>query len=82
MFGRLKGGLMRASSVITSIIGIDELLLLTGLVLLTAGLWPVLDRVALTVPGAVLVWMTVPTRARFVAPPDPGPAAPDQRRKS
>jgi hypothetical protein len=80
--GRLKGLLTRLCNAIVAAIWPDELLLAIGLVLLTVGLWPLLAQVALIAPGVVLVWMTVPTRARFVAPPDHHPAEPDERRKS
>jgi hypothetical protein len=58
-----------------SAVGMDELLLAVALVLLTAGAWPVLEWVALVIPGAVLLWVALPSRAPFVArgsaePPD------------
>lgn len=48
-------------------IGADEALLAIALILLTVGLWSHLGPTALTVPGAALLWIALPTRAGFVA---------------
>jgi hypothetical protein len=48
---------------------LEELTVAAGLVLVVIGLWPWLQQSALLVPGAVLIWMALPTRARFVEPP-------------
>ena len=50
-------------------IGVDELLLLAGLLLVTAGLWAQWGRLALVVPGAVFVWIALPCRTVFVLRP-------------
>jgi hypothetical protein len=61
---------------LAALVGVDDVVLVLGLVLLTVGLWPVLERVALAVPGAVLVWLVLPQRVPFVlreqAPPGAG----------
>lgn len=44
----------------------DELVILVGAGLVTYGLWPVVGQAALVVPGAVMLWIGVPTRRRFV----------------
>jgi len=48
---------------------LDELLLALALVLVTSGLWSVLGSAALTVPGGVLLWIVMPSRAAFIARP-------------
>jgi len=53
-------------------VGLQELLVLTGLVLLGAGLWQVSPAAGLAVPGAVLVWAALPQRPPFVTPPRRG----------
>lgn len=52
---------------LTAIVGVDELLVGAGLVLVTMGLWSLVDRAALIAPGLVLLWIAVPQRTRFVA---------------
>lgn len=51
----------------TPFIGVDEIMLLIGLVLLTAGLWSLVRAAALIAPGLVLLWMAVPPRHAFLA---------------
>lgn len=50
-------------------IGFDELVLAVGLVMVAASLWPAIGRLALLLPGAVLVWISLPAREPFVAKP-------------
>lgn len=50
-------------------IEIDEILLVAGLVLLVVGLWPWIGAAACVVPGAVLVWLSLPAREAFIARP-------------
>jgi hypothetical protein len=59
------------------VIGLQEALLVVAVSLLTVGLWPVLEWVALVIPGAVLLWVALPSRAPFVTR---GPEPPDARR--
>jgi hypothetical protein len=65
--------------VIAGVIGPDEILLGTGLTLVTVALWPVLGRVSLIVPGLVILWIAVPERAPFVTRP---PVSDKDRRKT
>ena len=51
------------------LVGAEELLLLVGLVLVSFGLWSVWKPGAFLVPGAVLVWIALPSRSPFVARP-------------
>ena len=45
----------------------DECLTLSGVVMITIGLWPLVGQVALIVPGIVALWLGLPSRTRFVA---------------
>ena len=45
-----------------------------ALALLAAGLWPDLGWRALAVPGAVLLWLVLPSREPFVIRKEPPPA--------
>ena len=46
---------------------VDEILVAGGLALVTVGLWPIVGRSALVVPGLVLLWIALPQRVAFVA---------------
>ena len=48
-------------------IGLDEIILGVGLVLLTVGLWAEFGWAALAAPGVVLVWIALPARSRLIA---------------
>jgi hypothetical protein len=61
-----------------SAVGAEEILLVLGLALLTVGLWPVVGVSALVVPGVVLIWLVLPSRAAFIARP---PVLPEQPRR-
>lgn len=63
---RIARACKTCAAAIAGIVGVDELLLVVGLVLITAGLWPVLDAVAFAVPGAVVLWIALPQRSPFV----------------
>ncbi len=52
-----------------ALFGAEELLLLLALGLCVAGLWPIIGQRALLVPGAVLLWIALPSRAPLVARP-------------
>lgn len=68
-FGRMRGG-------VSAVLGVDELLILVGLGLLTAGLWSLVEQAALIAPGLVLLWIAVPQRTAFVVHEKrPGPPA-------
>lgn len=62
-FARLLGQAIAA-------IGVDVLVLILGLVMVTVGLWPWIGRGALLVPGVVLTWLSLPSRLPFVLRPD------------
>lgn len=47
-------------------IGADEIVLGVGVALLSAGLWLAWAPGALLVPGAVLVWLALPSREPLV----------------
>lgn len=64
---------------ISSVIGRDELTLLVGLGLLTAGVWPVLGVSSLAVPGAIVVWLVLPARLPFVHRPQEPVSRPRRR---
>lgn len=70
---------------IVSAVGPDEIHFWLGLALLSAGLWMVWAPGACLAPGLVLVWVSLPTRAPFVARshqavPQGLKVAPDKRR--
>lgn len=80
MFGRLKGfgTSMRERSqrlrhnvgaAVAGVIGLDEVVLGAGLVLVTIALWPDLGQRALLVPGLAAVWISLPTRGGFITRP-------------
>lgn len=74
---------MRARSLalwgaLTSIIGVDELLLTLALTLIVVALWPVIGRIALLVPGVCLLYVALPQRSPFLHQP---PSPDDLRRK-
>lgn len=54
---------------IASEVGRDELVLLLGLVMVAAGLYDVWRPGSLIVPGAILVWQALPSRAVFISRP-------------
>lgn len=56
----------RVLSALRSAVGLDEVLLVSGLVMITVSLWPIAGRLALLAPGAVITWIVLPTRAPFI----------------
>lgn len=62
------------------VIGIDECVLVLGLALIAYGfaLMPSWAAGSALAPGGVLVWLSVPTRARFIQP-GPVPDLPKKR---
>jgi len=75
MLARSRQVLSRLAAAIGSVL--EELAVATGAALVTVGLWPHLRVTALIVPGLVLLWIALPSRAAFVARPPEQP----QRRK-
>lgn len=59
--------LLRAlRAAIAAQLGRDELVLLAALGLIVFALWPSVGRLALLPVGAVLLFVTLPTRRRFI----------------
>lgn len=48
---------------------LEEILIGIGALLIVAGLWSHLGALALVVPGSVLLWIGLPSRAPFIAKP-------------
>ena len=65
------------SHAVRAAFGIDEILLVAGLVLITVAAWPAIGQYALACPGLVLVWIALPSRSPFISRP---PAEPPDRR--
>lgn len=59
----------KALTAIVAGIGLDEVLFVVALLLLAAGLWSLVGWPALIAPGAILLWVTLPTRRPFVDRP-------------
>lgn len=59
----------RLVTTVVSVVGVDELLLVVALALVTVALWPRFERLALLVPGLVILWVVLPSRSPFVARP-------------
>jgi hypothetical protein len=70
----------RGAAAAAGVLGLDELVLGAGLVLITVALWPLVGRVALLVPGLALTFLSFPTRAPFVHQRPTPPKAPPTRR--
>lgn len=51
-------------------LGRDEIVILVALGLLAKGFWLAWPPGAYLIPGAILLWLAIPTRARFVTPAD------------
>lgn len=60
-------------AVIVSFVGLDELALCLALALLAFGARQVWAPAGYLVPGMVLLWIAMPTRAPFVAPSGESP---------
>lgn len=56
-------------SVVRSI-GREEVTVATGVVMITVALWPAIGQLALLPAGMILVWVGLPSRARFIVPPE------------
>lgn len=71
MSDRLKRWIVRAGAGLTWLVARVErrdVVILSGLLLVIGGLWGVSRPAALVVPGAVLLWLSLPMRPPFVAP--------------
>lgn len=51
-----------------SLVGVDEVVLAVGVLLLTVGLWHLVGAAALIAPGLLAVWLALPTRRPFIGP--------------
>ena len=51
-------------------IGREELTVGAGVALITMALWPAIGQLALLPAGLILIWLGLPSRTRFIAPPD------------
>lgn len=65
----------RLVAAIGAVVGPDEILLVVALALVTWGLWPLVGRMALIAPGAVCLWIALPSRAAFLVRPAADDAA-------
>lgn len=59
----------RVVAAIATVIGPDEIQFWLGLLLVGGGLWFVWRPAAFVVPGLVLIWSALPSRAPFIARP-------------
>ena len=59
---------------IRSAVGADEIVLMFGLALVCVGLWMTWRPGTFLAPGAVLVWIALPSRQRFIATPPAPPS--------
>ena len=75
----MLASLTRVRNAIAAVVGADELLLACALALVTVGLWPIIGRSALVVPGTVLLWIALPSRAPLVVRPPSPPETPARR---
>lgn len=86
MFGRLAAGSLHFLIVIgltlrrtgktawagfTSVIGIEEVCVYAALGLIAWGCWPVWQPGSFLVPGAVMLWLYIPSRRPFIERPPP-----------
>ncbi len=66
---RFGKALWSAWSALTKAIGVEEALIYTALGLLAAGCWQVWQPGACLVPGAVMLWLYLPSRRPFIERP-------------
>jgi len=66
---------------VTSVIGPDEIQFWLGLILVAAGFWSFWRPGSYLVPGVVLVWSSLPSRAPLVARPDVVAVGREQRKR-
>lgn len=69
----------RVFAAVSAVIGADELALIGALALLVVGLWPIVGRCALIVPGIVWLWLALPSRHPLVSRPPVAPEKPARR---
>ncbi len=76
---RVRANLGAVWLAIVAAIGIDELALALALGLIGLGCWMVWKPGAFLVPGLVLLWLALPSRAPFVSRPPDKPQPPSRR---
>lgn len=54
---------------VLALVGLDDVVLVVALLLIAAGFWEAWRPGAFIVPGIVLLWLVLPSRAPFVARP-------------
>ena len=52
-----------------SLVGVDEIALAVGLMLITIVIWPLCGQTSLLAPGSALVWLGLPSRGAFLLRP-------------
>ena len=60
---------VRAGKAIAGVIGWDEVCLLAALGLIATGFWHLWRPGSFLAPGLVLLWLSLPSRARFIDGP-------------
>lgn len=60
----------RAIVVVTQSVGREEVTISAGIGMITVALWPSIGQLALLPAGLILIWLGLPARTRFIAPPD------------
>lgn len=63
----MRESIRKVGAALSRMIGIDEALLLLGLLLLAYGLWLFWQPAAFLVPGGILIWLVLPSRAPFIS---------------
>jgi len=56
--------------VIVQSVGREEVTVGAGVGMITVALWPAIGQLALLPAGLILIWLGLPSRTRFIAPPD------------
>lgn len=67
---RVVLALWRLVVAIVSGIGREELTVGAGVALIALALWPAIGQLALLPAGVILIWLGLPARTRFIAPPN------------
>lgn len=65
-WARSRGALETACRAVAGAIGLQEVLVVIGLIALSAACWEIYRPAAYGVPGAVLLWWSLPSRPPFI----------------
>lgn len=65
----VRRSVISAWSALTSVIGIEEVTVYTALGLIAWGCWQVWQPASFLVPGAVMLWLYLPSRRPFIERP-------------